>query len=177
MNKVEVQPEIALRCSVALWGPARKSLLLVRRAGVPPTFALPGGTPLPGEGLLACGRREVIEETGVQAMPTLCLLIAEALDGAGRLCLDVVLEAEPRPVNAEVVQQEDHLAPEWVEVDRLASIQLVPPIAGHLRWLARAAKPESIPLLGNLWRPHLDNTAGVSAESDPVPNWRDTGRR
>lgn len=151
-------PDVTVRCSVAVWGPNRDSLLLVLRHGRLPSYALPGGTPEPGEGLIACGRREVVEETGLQVLPSRCLLVVESLDNQGRLCLDVVLDADGRHATGELEAGENHLRPVWVGVRDLGGMPLVPPIAGHLRGLARSAVPDSIPLLGNLWRPHLQRT-------------------
>lgn len=171
MTGVLPVPDVTVRCSVAVWGPNRDSLLLVLRHGRPPSYALPGGTPEPGEGLIACGRREVVEETGLQVMPTRCLLIAESLDDQSRLCLDVVLDADWRHASGALAAGEDHLKPVWVGVRDLGRIPLVPPIAGHLRGLARSAVPDSIPLLGNLWRPHLQRSAedSILDSASPVP--------
>jgi 8-oxo-dGTP diphosphatase len=171
-------PDVTIRCSVAVWGPNRDSLLLVRRDGRPSSYALPGGTPEPGEGLVACARREVVEETGLQVMPTRCLLLAESLDNQGRLCLDVVLDADGRHASGEVQAGENHLRPVWVGVRDLGGIALVPPIAGHLRGLARSAVPDSIPLMGNLWRPHLQRSTGDSIldNGSPAPQDELTSR-
>jgi ADP-ribose pyrophosphatase YjhB (NUDIX family) len=177
MNDSVAETAVSIRCSVAVWSPGRRALLLVRRQGPDPTSALPGGTPEPGEGLLACGRREVSEETGLQVMPTRCLLIAEAVNVEGALRVEVVLDSEPGSAQGELEQHEGALLPLWVDLTDLGTARLTPPIAGHLRGLARARVPDSIPMLGNLWRPHLGTQSDTPPETSPPSTGRVQVRR
>ncbi len=52
------------------------------------------------------------------------------------------------------------LCPEFVDLDRLGGLRLLPPIAGHIRGFARDRNPATIPILGNLWRSHLGSSRG-----------------
>lgn len=153
-----------VRCSVLVWGPTGGEVLLVRRThGEDPDYVLPGGTPRPGEPLAACARREVREETGLEVNPVRIAFLLETADGTTGATVDVVFTATMADT-ADAAQAlrtvEDGLCPEWVHLDRLARLRLLPPITGHIRGFARDRNPATIPILGNLWRSHLGSRRG-----------------
>jgi ADP-ribose pyrophosphatase YjhB (NUDIX family) len=151
-----------MRCSTLVWRRQPAGLLLVRRSrGARVEYALPGGTPRPGESLASCARREVWEETGVRVNPTRVAFMLEVVDDRQGRLIDAVFTADVRPPLPEdrVLQgREAHLTPEFVDVDKLGSVHLLPPIAGHLRGFARQARPMTIPVFGNLWRSDSEET-------------------
>lgn len=112
--------------------------------------------------MAACARREVREETGLEVHPTRVAFILETADGEAPGTVDVVFTAELDTGNtAQTLRSlEDGLRPEFVDLDRLAGLRLLPPIAGHLRGFARDRSPATIPILGNLWRAHLGLSGG-----------------
>lgn len=145
-----------MRCSTLVWRKQPAGLLLVRRnRGDHVEYALPGGTPQPGESLVSCARREVLEETGVRVNPTRIAFMLEVVDDRQGRVIDAVFTADivPALLDDSVLRgREAHLTPEFVDVDKLGSVHLLPPIAGHLRGFARQARPMTIPVFGNLWR-------------------------
>jgi 8-oxo-dGTP diphosphatase len=59
----------------------RGEAVLLTRRGKPPrvgSWSLPGGAQHLGEGAIDCARRELLEETGIEAGP---LLLADVIDG------------------------------------------------------------------------------------------------
>jgi 8-oxo-dGTP pyrophosphatase MutT (NUDIX family) len=86
-------PPNKVRCSVLV---ARNhAVLLVHRThdGLD-DWVLPGGTPREGESLVACARRELLEETGVSADPShIALVVESASSGTGPRMLDIVFIA------------------------------------------------------------------------------------
>lgn len=145
-----------LRCSTLVWRREPTALLVVLRTRDGHTeAALPGGTPRSGESLSACARREVLEETGLSVNPARIAFVLEVVDGQHRRVVDVVFTADldrAHRAQTTLAGAEPHLTPEFVEVERLGEVNLLPPIAGHLRGFARDAHPATIPVLGNLWR-------------------------
>ena len=150
-----------VRCSALVFGPDGQVLLVRRNRGPDPDYVLPGGTPRPGESLGACARREVREETGLEVDPVRVAFILETADGISGATVDVVFTADVAdesqtagPLRA----VEEGLCPEFVDLDRLGGLRLLPPIAGHIRGFARDRHPATIPILGNLWRSHLGSS-------------------
>lgn len=157
---------VLLRVSTAVFHDSR--VLLCRRLDdLEPTWVLPGGTPRRGEGAANCARREVAEETGVRIDPDRVAFVLETSspDGAYHL-IEIVFMAMLRDAKVELAGSEAHLEPEFVELDKLGSIHLLPPIAGYLRGLAgrlnRYPEPTAATAgyLGNVWRPPTPNSAG-----------------
>ncbi|MHB1508734.1 MAG: NUDIX hydrolase [Acidimicrobiales bacterium] len=136
------------------------TVLLCRRLDDPePTWVLPGGTPRPGERAAACARREILEETGLHIDPERVAFVFETTSPNGRYHLmEIVFMAWHRDARAVPAGRETHLEAEFVPLDTLASINLLPPIAGYLRGLARQMSrlPEpalaTAAYLGNVWR-------------------------
>ncbi|MFB9831538.1 NUDIX domain-containing protein [Actinoallomurus acaciae] len=140
-----------MRCSAIVF--RGDEVLLLHRARDGGDWVLPGGCPRPGEGLAACARREVLEETGIRAEIDRVAFALEAIDpdGADRT-IEIVLLAADVPAAAAVEATEAGLEPGFVRLDALPELNLRPPIAGHLRGL-RTRLPLTAAYLGNLWRP------------------------
>jgi 8-oxo-dGTP diphosphatase len=149
----EIQAPMSIRASaIVLRG---DTVLVVRRPSSDSLgdYVLPGGTPGTGEGLPACARREVLEETGLAVQPRRLAFVLETINPAGiQRVLDMVFIAEDFS-GALPVQREADRHPEFLPLATLGTVRMRPPIAGHLRGLAGHTRPPSIPWLGNLWRP------------------------
>lgn len=145
-------PPVRLRCSTAIF--RDKHLLLVHRTrdGLD-DWVLPGGYPRAGEGMAACVRREVLEETGIRVEPNQCAFVLETIDPAGEQRRVELVFAIRTQSPTEPEQREPGLTPSYVPLDQLAGISLRPPLAGHLRRLHQRRGDVGAPYLGNLWRP------------------------
>ena len=150
--------EVALRCSAAVFRDT--SVLLCRRlADEEPAWVLPGGTPFAGEGAAACAQREVKEETGLTVDLNRVAFVLETTspDGAEHL-IEIVFLGIARMGEVQPEQREPHLKPEFVELDRLPGLRLLPPLGGNLRGLVRhglsshMVTTETAAFLGNVWR-------------------------
>lgn len=142
---------VRLRCSVIVF--RDESVLLLHRTRNGGDWVLPGGCPRRGEGMAACARREVLEETGLRADVNRVAFALETIapEGAERT-LEIVFWAAEVSTSTVVNETEPGLEPAFVPLDALPGLDLRPPIAGHLRGL-RAHLPSTAPYLGNLWRP------------------------
>lgn len=144
---------IALRCSAVVT--RRQDVLLVRRtrSGIS-TWALPGGTPHPGESMAACARREVQEETGLHVDPSGVAFVLEVLapDGGPRT-VDIVLLARLTELSQRPRQQEPDLVPEFMPLTQIQDLDLRPPLAGYLRGMLHDGARRYAPYLANMWRP------------------------
>lgn len=120
--------EVALRCSVIVFADDR--VLLVHRPEQQ-DWTLPGGTPRPGETLLACARRELREETGMFIDPGTCALIVEFLRPDTARLIDLVFLSPGHPAGYPG-RTEGPLHPEFVPLSRLDTLTLHPPVAAHL---------------------------------------------
>lgn len=155
---------VDLRCSTVILRDA--SVLLLHRTDVPASpgaedWVLPGGRPRPGEGMAACVRREAAEEVGLDVVVGHCLFVldvAAAPPDAWR-SVELVFAGEV-PRDAVPQSREAHRRPEFVPLSRIAQLRIRPPIAGHLRALARRGHLVGAPYLGNLWRPAADEGGG-----------------
>jgi 8-oxo-dGTP pyrophosphatase MutT (NUDIX family) len=95
-------------------------------------WVLPGGTPRGGESLRACARRELLEETGVSADPSVVALIVESeLPGSPRGLLDVVFLATG-PVLWREHCREPGLVPSFISPEQTAGLKLHPNFAAQL---------------------------------------------
>lgn len=146
---------IDLRCSVVVL--QRESVLLLHRThytrgALAEDWVLPGGRPREGESMVACARREALEETGLDVTVGRCLYVLEvAAPQNGARVVELVFQAEftgETPPNSE---EADRRAV-FVSLAQLGSLRLSPPLAGHLRGL-RPKAPNGAAYLGNLWRP------------------------
>jgi len=167
--------EVALRCSAAVFRDS--SVLLCRRlADEEPTFVLPGGSPVAGEGAASCAQREVKEETGLSVDLNRVAFVLETTspDGSEHL-IEIVFLGVVRRGDTEPEQREPHLEPKFVELDQLPGLRLLPPIGGNLRGLARGgllsqmSAAGTAAFLGNVWREPgislgVQNLTGVPSE-------------
>lgn len=148
---------VELRCSV-LATRDRDVLLIKRLTGIGRErrehWVLPGGRPKPGEGMLACARREVAEETGLVLQPERCAFIGDVVDpDRQRRQVELIFVARvPANHDAALVGEAD-AEPAWVNVDDVRRLPLRPPIGGFLPAVISGQAP-TVPYLGNLWRSH-----------------------
>jgi 8-oxo-dGTP diphosphatase len=143
---------LEFRCSAVVL--RRQSVLLVHRTQGGDDWVLPGGTPRAGESMAACARREVLEETGLHVDPSRVAFVLEVLGpGGGTRTVDIVFAAADAAPGTQPVQQEPGLVPAFVPVDEIGGLDLRPPLAGHLRGMARQRRPLYAPYLANMWRP------------------------
>ena len=106
---------VLLRCSVVVFS-ADRVLLIHRRDH--DDWALPGGTPRPGEDLLTCARREVREETGMVLDPGTCVFIIETVRPYSARLIDLVFLSRTSPAGQPRCQ-EDGLTPVFVPLTEL----------------------------------------------------------
>jgi 8-oxo-dGTP diphosphatase len=138
-----------IRCSVLLVH--KHTVLLVQRThdGLD-DWVLPGGTPREGESLVACARRELLEETGVSADPSRVALVVESASRtSGRHLVDVVFLAT-EPVIGRERCQEPGMRPQFVAPDQLPELTLHPTLAGQLIRLLDPGPHEHAPYVSNL---------------------------
>jgi 8-oxo-dGTP diphosphatase len=131
-----------------------RSVLLLHRAHSSDDWVLPGGTPRPGESMAACARREVREETGLQVDPARVAFVLEVVGPEpGPRTVDIVFSVVPSVSDQQPAEREPGLRPVFVPVDRIQTLDLRPPLAGHLRGLLSHRGGLYAPYLANLWRP------------------------
>lgn len=154
---------IELRCS-AIVVRNRSVLLLHRAHGRADDWVLPGGTPRPGESMAACARREVREETGLHVDPDRVAFVLEVVGPEpGPRTVDIVFSAVPSVSDQLPAECEPGLRPVFVPVDRIQTLDLRPPLAGHLRRMLSHRGGLYAPYLANLWRPgRADHRRGPS---------------
>ncbi|MCI2418761.1 NUDIX domain-containing protein [Saccharopolyspora sp. K220] len=129
--------QVMLRCSVVVFFNDR--VLLLRRRDQN-DWALPGGTPRPGEDLLACVHRELREETGMLIDPGTCALIVETVHPHHERLIDLVFRSPERPAG-QPRSSEDGLRPELVPLNALDGLEMHPPVATHLKILHAQPHP------------------------------------
>ncbi len=106
-------------------------VLLIRR-GKPPglgQWSLPGGAQELGETAEACARRELFEETGLQAGPMQLVAHADSIhhDATGRLQFHyTILDFGAHYVGGEAIAGDDVSAVAWVHPDRFGAYDLWP---------------------------------------------------
>lgn len=139
---------VVLRCATIVF--RNGEVLLVRRSARG-DWVLPGGRPHLREGALACARREVREETGLDVDPGRCAFVLDTINPRGdQRVIEVVFLSSDRPT-AQPVGSESGMEPAFVALSRLSELDLRPPLAGHIRAL-HANRFSTAPYLGNLWR-------------------------
>jgi 8-oxo-dGTP pyrophosphatase MutT (NUDIX family) len=166
---MDMPAETGVRCSAIVF--RGDAVLLVHRArNGAGDWVLPGGTPLPGESMASCARRETMEEAGLAIAPGRVAFVLEALGpGSARRTVDLVFLATA-PASGEPAPREPDLEARFVPLGALPQLDLRPPLAGHLRALhARGGEPAAA-YLGNLWRPQWqDGTRPVPGGSAGEP--------
>lgn len=145
--------ERVLRCSTIVFQ-GQAVLLVHRTAQDPSDWVLPGGTPRPGESMLACARRELREETGLALEPSRVAFVLEAVDPqTHQRTVDLVFAIDRVLHGRQATQQEEGMEPQFVPFSRLQDLDLKPPLAGHLPGFYQHGARRYAPYLGNLWRP------------------------
>jgi len=143
---------VALRCSSIVF--ADHSLLLVHRLAQD-DWVLPGGRPRASEGVAACARREVREETGLSIDPGRVVFVLETIAPAGERLVELVFLSPDRP-RLRPQASEQNLVPSFVALTALGDLTMSPPLAGHIRALGNHRAPATAAYLGNLWRPRVE---------------------
>ena len=118
---------VVLRCSTIVF--RDDAVLLVGRPARG-DWVLPGGQPRSHEGVRACARREVREETGLEVDPGRCAFVLDTIDPTGR---DRIVEIV------------------FLSPARLGGLVLRPPLAGYVRSV-HSNRDRTAPYPGNLWR-------------------------
>lgn len=137
---------------VALDG-ERRVLLVQHHKDGRDYWLLPGGGVEAGETLQACGRRELMEETGLVGEVGRLLLVCESIDArAGRHIVHVVFAAAVLPGELRPGHDGRLVDAAWRPVEELAELPLFPAIGAEL--LACHAEGFAGPAryLGNTWR-------------------------
>lgn len=148
---------VELRCAVIV-SRGSEVLLLRRERHGREEWVLPGGRPQPHEGMLACARREVVEETGLSVMPQRCAFVADVIaPDAERRCVELFFTARVDATCDAALVGEPGVQPVWVPVRKARQLNLRPPIAGFLPGVMSGGA-STAPYLGNLWR--LDDEEG-----------------
>ena len=153
---------VDLRCSVLV---VRDGLVLAIRRGTLGDWVLPGGRPHQGESMIACARREALEETGLEVHPGRCLFVLEVTDPKRRSrIVELVFQTSQGNPAAEPASREPDRYVEFVTLQRLRAERMHPPLAGYLagvigdgsaggRPRAGGGSEPGAAYLGNLWRP------------------------
>lgn len=128
---------VLLRCSAAVFFNDRV-LLVSRREH--DDWVLPGGTPRPGEDLLACVRRELREETGMLIDPGACALIVETACPYRERLIDLVFRSPERPAGQPRTDVEG-VRPSLIPINQIDALNLHPPIARYLKAMHEARGP------------------------------------
>ena len=156
---MEGPADIDIRCSVIAF--RDDSVLLVHRLrGGADDWVLPGGTPLPGESMASCARREALEETGLPVDPRRIAFVLEALGPhESRRLVDLVFLAALL-ARTEPMPQEEDLEASFIPLGILPELTIRPPLAGYLHGLYARGMARTAPYLGNMWRPRAGNGTG-----------------
>jgi 8-oxo-dGTP diphosphatase len=159
---------VDLRCSVVVLD--RDRVLLLHRSSRPydlqhGDWVLPGGRPRASEGMAACARRETLEETGLDVVVRHCLFVVEVTTAApeNRRAVELIFEAVG-PAGMDPITREADRHAQFVSLNLIHRLNLRPPIAGHLRGLARRNRISGAAYLGNLWRPGQLSATEVANE-------------
>jgi 8-oxo-dGTP diphosphatase len=144
---------VNLRCSVLVFR-GSTVLLCQRNNHVGTEWILPGGTPRRGESAGACALREAREETGIEIDPTRIAFVLDATNArAGHHLIEIVFLAREIDSATEPQSREPGLVPQFIPVNRLAELDLRPPIGGHIAGFHGWTSERTAAYLGNLWRP------------------------
>jgi ADP-ribose pyrophosphatase YjhB (NUDIX family) len=112
-------------------------------------WVLPGGTPREGESLVTCACRELLEETGVSAHPSLVALVVESgPPRSDHRMLDIVFIAT-EPVFGRERRREAGAEPCFVAAEQLPGLALHPAFAGQLIRLLDPGPHQHAPYVSN----------------------------
>ena len=115
-------PPVILGASCAVW--RGDKVLLILRGNVPQVWSLPGGRVEPGETVAAAARRELAEETGLEAAELAFVSLIEAIDVSGTaphhfvVAVHVALGVAGEPVAAG-----DAREVRWVGLDEVDALE------------------------------------------------------
>jgi ADP-ribose pyrophosphatase YjhB (NUDIX family) len=155
--------EPRVRVAVCLTA-AERLLLVAHRKGTHQYWLLPGGGVEMGETLVEATRREVREETGVEAEIGRLLIVCDAIEPGGRHLVNLVFAAAavvPPPGSAGFATAVDAGAKpaldpaieevRWVSRDELLGLELHPPIARAVAAAWAGGFAGEVQVLGNVW--------------------------
>lgn len=140
-------------------------LLVAHRKGEHRYWLLPGGGVEMGETLVEAARREVSEETGIDAAIGRLLIVCEAIEPGGRHLVNLVFAATPvvaRPPGAPQVAPTSDAGDSrpldpaidevrWISREDLLSLELHPPIAPAVAAAWAGGFAGEVQVLGNVW--------------------------
>jgi ADP-ribose pyrophosphatase YjhB (NUDIX family) len=142
---------------------AERLLLVAHRKGAHQYWLLPGGGVEMGETLVEATRREVREETGVEAEIGRLLIVCDAIEPGGRHLVNLVFAATAvvppgsagfaAAVGAGANPALDPAIDEvrWVSRDDLLGLELHPPIARAIAAAWAGGFAGEVQVLGNVW--------------------------
>ena len=154
--------EPRVRVAVCLTA-ADRLLLVAHRKGAHRYWLLPGGGVEMGETLVEATRREVREETGVEAEIGRLLIVCDAIEPGGRHLVNLVFAATAvvppgsagfaAAVGAGANPALDPAIDEvrWVSRDDLLGLELHPPIARAIAAAWAGGFAGEVQVLGNVW--------------------------
>jgi ADP-ribose pyrophosphatase YjhB (NUDIX family) len=165
--------EPRVRVAVCL-SAAERLLLVAHRKGGHRYWLLPGGGVEMGETLVEAARRELREETGLDAEIGRLLIVCDAIEPGGRHLVNLVFAATalmaPPPEAAEVAPPSvvggnptlDSAIDEvrWVTRDELLRLELHPPITGAVAAAWAGGFAGAVQVLGNVWAADPSHPSG-----------------
>ncbi|MFE5077572.1 NUDIX domain-containing protein [Streptomyces halstedii] len=127
MSPNDPKQSVETRCSIAVF--RGESVLLIRSLeDGGPVWKLPGGHIQANEGLTACARRELREETGLTAKELHCALVLDVHDpDTARFMVEIIVIPDEE-VEGQPRECEEGREPLFVEMGELRNLQLRPKV-------------------------------------------------